>query len=924
MKKKLILFFVLLACIISIHGQTTGGSISGKIIDKETSDPVPAATIRILNREDSTLVTGASSSTEGTFLIPVGHGNYIAHISFVGYTPFFHNFDLSVNDPSLHLDTISLQESTIMLDEAVVTATATEILVKGDTLEYNAAAYKVTEMAVVEDLLKKMTGVEIDQNGVIKVQGKEIKKIFVDGKEFFSDDPKIASKNLPARMIDKLQIVDNKSEMEKMTGFDDGEEEMIINLTIRPNMKQGSFGNAFAGYGSKERYEANALVNHMRNSDQMTFMGGINNTNNAGTSDLGAAMGGGGRSRGGGGSGNGITVSGNGGFNFSKEFSKKLVMGGNVRYGRSSTDAQSKVYTQNLLSKGDTYEDQENSSNNRSENVNFDLRLEWKPDSQTTLVFRPTISLNNNESVETDIFSTTRLEGDTINYGNADYASHGHGKNFGGNLNFNRRLGKRGRSISVGLNMRSNNSESKATNISNTYYTGQRTDDLLDQRITNTNNSGNWSGSVSYVEPLGKENFLQFSYNYRQGSSTSDKDTRIRDEEGNYTELDTKYSKLNDNNTVNQDLGVNFRARSEKYNYNIGFSVYPTSSKRKTFVGDSLISNITQNVTNYSPNAQFNYLWSRQKNLRFTYNGNTDQPSVNQISPVVDVSNPLNITYGNPDLKPAFMHRMSLRYQNSQPQENRFYMLSGNFNYTLNAIVTSRFTDQETGRKENTYRNVNGNWDADIRFNTSQPLFSKKFTVSSTSNASYRRNNGFSNNEENASKQINLSENLSFNYLSDKFQFSLRGNISYNKVQNSLEGQQDREYFNYGSSANTTIYLPLDINIQSDIRYSTNSGYADGFKQNETLWNASIEKQILKQKNGLIRVKVYDILQQRSNIRRSVSSNYIRDTTTNTLTSYFIVHFVYRFNVFKGGASRGDMRRSGGWGEGGQGRRRTG
>ena len=923
--KKTILLFLLSVLITSIQAQTATGTLSGKVIDKNTGEAVPAATIRILTMEDSTLVTGASSSSEGTFLIPVKHGNYIANISFVGYTPYFQEFTLSTAQPTVRLDTIALQEQSILLDEAVVTAAPTEILVKGDTLEYNASAYKVTGMAVVEDLLKQMTGVEIDQNGVIKVQGKEIKKIFVDGKEFFSDDPKIASKNLPARMVEKLQVVDKKSEMEKMTGFDDGEEEMIINLTVRPNMKQGSFGNAFAGYGSQERYEVNALVNHMRNSDQMTFMGGINNTNNAGASDLGSAMGGGGgRTRGGGGGGSGINTAANSGFNFSKKVSEKLEVGGNIRYGNNRSESLSKVYTQNLLSKGDTYEDQRNRSHSRDENVNMDVRLEWKPDSMTTLIFRPTLSFNTSESIETDLFSTTRVAGDTVNYGNADYNSHGKGKNIGGNLNFNRRLGKVGRSISVGLNVRSNDSENKAMNISNTFYTGKRADDLLDQRITNSNSGSNLSGNLSYVEPLGKQKFLQFSYNYRQGSSQSDKDTRTRDDEGNYTVFDTKYSKLNDNSSLNQDIGVDFRSRSEKYNYNVGFRVYPTSSKRKTYIGDSLISNITQNVTNYSPNAQFNYLWSRQKNLHFTYTGNTDQPSVNQISPVIDVSNPLNITYGNPDLKPAFMHRMNVRYQNSNPQENRYQMLSGSFNYTLNAIVTSRFTDPETGRKENTFRNVNGNWDGDIRFITSRPFFSKKFTVSSTSNASYRVNNGFSNNEENVSRQTNLSENLSFNYNSSKFQFSVRGNISYNKVKNSLEGQQDREYFNYGSSANTTIYLPFDINIQSDIRYSTNSGYSDGFKQNETLWNASLEKQILKQKNGLIRVKVYDILQQRSNIRRNVSSNFIRDTTTNTLTSYFIVHFVYRFNVFKGGATRRDMRRDIEKGEGSSGRRRVG
>uniref|UniRef100_UPI002636E072 outer membrane beta-barrel protein n=1 Tax=uncultured Proteiniphilum sp. TaxID=497637 RepID=UPI002636E072 len=787
-----------------------------------------------------------------------------------------------------------------------------------------AGSYKVTEMAVVEDLLKEMTGVEIDVDGTIKVNGKEIKKILVDGKEFFSNDPKIASKNLPAKMVDKLQVLDNKSEMEKMTGFDDEVEEMVINLTVKPDMRQGVFGNAFAGYGNKERYEANAMVNYMRNRDQMTFIGGINNTNNAGFSDLAPAMLGGtggdqgsrgGRGGGGGGS-NGITTSGNTGFNFNKEFSKKLEIGGNARYGRSHTESASKIYTQNFLSKGDTYETENDRSNSFSDNVNFDLRIEWKPDSLTSLVFRPNASFYKNEREEESDFATTRENSDTVNFGNSGYASHGNGNNFGGNIHLNRRLGKQGRSISLGLDAGTSDSESRATNLSNTYYNGTRPDDLIDQRITNKNSGTNWRSSLSYVEPIGEQKFLQFSYSYRQNSSGSDRDTRTQDEEGNYTIYDKQYSKILKNSSIDQDISLTFRSRREKYNYSVGFNIYPSTSKRKTFVGDSLINDLTQKVTNYSPNAQFNYMWTRQKNLRFTYNGSTDQPSVNQISPVTDITNPLNITYGNPDLKPSFHHRLDLRYQNSQPENNRFYMLNSNFNYTTNAIVTSRFTDQETGKKENTYMNVNGNWDASMRFTTTQPIISKRFTVSSTTSTSYSRSHGFSNYEENISKQTNLSENLSFNYKSNRFNFSVRGNISYNKVKNSLEGQQDREFFNYGTSANTTIYLPFDLNIQSDIRYSTNSGYADGFKQNEILWNASLEKQILKQKNGIVRLKVYDILQQRSNIRRNVSSNFIRDTTTNTLTNYFIVHFVYRFNVFKGGASRSDMQRRGPRGEG--------
>ncbi len=914
MKIRFIFFLLTLISTTQIHAQTNTGTLFGKIFDGESKEIIPSATVRVLNINDSTLVTGTSSSKEGTFSIPLDYGEYIAQFSFVGYNDTYYNIELTSSQPIHRTDTVFLHENSILLDEAIITAQSLEIVVRGDTLEYNAAAYNVAEMAVVEDLLKQMPGVEIDASGVIKVQGKEIRKIFVDGKEFFSDDPKVASKNLPARMIDKLQVLDNKSEMEKMTGFDDGKEEMIINLTIKPGMKQGAFGNAFVGYGNKDRYEANAIVNYMRNSDQATLIGSTNNTNNAGFS------GGGGRgtTRGGGG-GSGINASSNGGINFSKNFFDKLELGGSTQYRRSNNQVSSKTFTQNYLTQGDTFEAEENSSNSISESAGFDMILQWRPDSLTSIVFRPNFSISRDETTQNGEFITTRENGDTINHGNSNYISSGNGRNLGGSLDFNRRLGKIGRTLSIRLTASSSDSKSNAINLSDTYYNESRPNDLLDQRITSTNKSYNWNSNISYVEPIGEKYYLQFSYNYRQNKSDSDRDTRTADDEGNYTILDEQYSRLNLNNSTNQDLGVNFRSRTEKYNYSIGFRAYPSSSERKTYILDSLIvgSDITQKVTNYSPNAQFNYLWSRQKNIRINYNGNTSQPSVNQISPVVDVTNPLNITYGNPDLKPSFSHNIDVAYQHSIPESNRFYMLNTVFNYVSNAIVSSRFTDSETGRRENTYMNVDGNWRGNIRFTTTQPLKNKKFSISTASTAGYSLNNGYSNFEENISKQLNLSENVTFNFNSEKAQLSIRGNFSYNKVENSLEGQNDSEFMNYGGSANTTIYLPYDFSIQSDISYSTNSGYSDGFKQNETLWNGSIEKQVLKQKNGIIRLKIYDILQQRSNINRSVTSNYIQDTTTNTLTSYFIVNFVYRFNVFSGGASRDDIRRGRGPGGGG-------
>ena len=908
--KRFVLFIGLLLIGVSIFAQNNG-RITGKIVDQETKEPVAQANVRILHQKDSLYLNGVASDQEGNFAISVPYGNYIIHVTYVGHHDLFRNVTISNTNRTANLGSVELGTDNILLDAAVVTAKAAEIVVRGDTVEYNADSYKVTESAILEDLLKKMPGIEIDSEGKITVNGREIKKIMVDGEEFFSTDPKVASKNLPAKMVEKLQVLDRRTDMAQMTGFDDGEEETIINLMVKPGMKEGLFGNAFVGYGTKDRYEGNAMVNYMKDKNQYTVLGGFNNTNNAGFSDLASSMfgsgGGGGRRMFFGGR-SGITTSGNAGFNFSQQFTNKLKLGGNLRYGNTDNNTLSKTHTQNILSSGNTLEDENNSSNNYSQNFNMDLRLEWTPDTLTRIIFNPEGSVYNNRRTElSDFLTTTETLEDSINYGDSRYNSTGDAKNLSARLDVSRTLGKKGRILSVQLRGGMSDSENEGTNLSNTFYNGTKPDDLIDQRFVNTNDSKNWRGYVSYVEPLGNNNAIQFAYQYRQNISGSDKDTRVKDESGNYTVLDEQYSKRLENNFTNQEIEFNFQSVRQKYDYTIGFSVQPSSSQSKTFIGDNKISDFTRDVVNYAPMAQFNYRWTRQHNLRLRYFGNTDQPSVTQLSPVVDVSNPLNITYGNPDLNPSFEHRLNLRYQNFNPEKNRSMGFFGDIRYLTNDIVSSTMTDRETGRRETTYENVAGNWNANGRMMMNIPLKNIRFSVFSMSFASYNHANGFSNLEKNLSRRLNLGETLGLNYRSDLIDFGIRGNISYNKVKNSLEGQQDQEFLNYGGNANTTLYLPWDMSIESDINYSTNSGYSDGFTQDEWLWNASIQKQLFKQKNGTIRLKIYDILQQRSNISRSVTSNYIRDTTTNTLTTYFMVHFVYRFNIFKNGATREDM-----------------
>ncbi len=399
-----------------------GVDITGTVIEEGTNEPIEQATVRLLSVKDSSMIGGVATTRDGSFVIKnIKNGSYLLHVSFVGFDPLYQPLRVTGKANPVKLGKLALADGAILLGEAVVIGKAPEVTVRNDTMEYNADSYKTTEGSMLEDLLKKMPGVEVSSEGKITVNGKEIKKVLIDGKEFFSDDPKVASKNLPSKMIDKVQVLDKLSDMAKMTGFDDGEEETVINLTVKPGMKQGWFGNAFAGYGSEDRYEGNFMVNRFINNDQLTLMGGINNTNNMGFSDLASSMFSGMGGRRGGGAGNGITTSGNIGLNFSKEFNPKLTVGGNLRYSHSDNEAISKSNRQNILPGDSTsFYNENNSSNTRSDNVAADLRMEWKPDSLTQIIFRPSFSYSDSHSREGSTFNTLSGNRDTVNIGESD------------------------------------------------------------------------------------------------------------------------------------------------------------------------------------------------------------------------------------------------------------------------------------------------------------------------------------------------------------------------------------------------------------------------------------------------------------------------------------------------------------------------
>jgi hypothetical protein len=534
--------------------------------------------------------------------------------------------------------------------------------------------------------------------------------------------------------------------------------------------------------------------------------------------------------------------------------------------------------------------------------------MEWTPDENTKLIFTPNLSYTNNKNHQASDYLTTLLNpDDSINWGYSEYYSNSVNTSLSANLDFSHKFGKKGRTLSFSLSGGFSDQDSDGSNDSKTYYKNAKAQSVITDQIFDTkNNSYNWSGFLSYVEPIGTNNFMQVSYRYRSNNSDQDRRTYKNDGFGNYNIVDTSSTKILENDFGNQEIRANFQSVREKYNYTVGFAVQPSSSESKTIEPDTSYV-VTTNVVNFAPIVQFIYRWDKQTNLRIDYNGTVTQPTTTQLSSVRDESNPLNITYGNPDLNPSFRNNFRARFQRSNPDKTTTITSMANFSFTTNAIVSYSFVDS-VGKRESTYMNVNGNSSADVRFTINQSLFNRKLTINSTSILGYAESNGFINGEENIAHDLSLGETLGASYRSDLFDFSLRGNVRYSGTTKSLVGQVDDKVFNYGGLANTTIYLPWSFSIASDINYSTNSGYSDGFKQNEWLWNASLQKQLFKDKSGTLKFSMYDILKQRSNISRTSSAQSMQYTTTNTIGSYFMFHFSYRFNKFKGNVTQRSFR----------------
>lgn len=942
---------LLLVTTLSAFSQTKNITVSGRVVE-DTKEPAIQATVQLLSLPDSTQASGTATTAQGYFTLPkVSAGKYVLKVSYIGFKNQYIPLHLYATTTAKNVGTLTLETDAVMLAEAVVTAEAPQVQVVEDTLVYNSSAYRTPEGAMLEELVKKLPGAEVDDDGNVKFNGKELKKIMVDGKEFFGGDVKTGLKNLPVDMIDKLKTYDKKSDLARITGIDDGEEETVLDLTVKKGMNQGVFGNFDLAGGTEDRYMGRGMVNYFRDNTQVSFIAGANNVNDQGFS----GGGGGPRWR----RSNGLNATKELGLNFATE-TDKLELGGSARYNYSDRDAASRGYSENFLPDGSSSFSNSNSRNrNKNRNFNADFRLEWKPDTLTNIIFRPNISYgksdgnsvsqsgtfnvdpltrvdNPNDYLDLsriDLNGDDPLKGIRVNTSNSSSVSDGNSLSANASLQLNRKLNAKGRNITFRGSFGYGDSESDSYNLTDTRYflDAGKEDDRIRRYNTSPGTNYNYRAQLTYSEPIARATFLQFSYQFRYQYRENDRsvfDLSSFDwnlgaplPEGYEAHKDKDQSKYAEYKTYTHEAMAGLRFIRPKYQLNVGMNFQPQNTKLTYKKGDT-DTVTTRNVFNFAPNVDLRMRFSKQSQLRLMYRGNSSQPNMENLLPVTDDSNPLNIQVGNPGLKPAFTHNLRLFFNDYNMEHQRGIFTHANFSATQNAVSNSRVYNEQTGGWTNTSKNINGNWNAFGVFGINTALKNKKFTVGSFSNVRYNNNVGYQTTgkgaeaieQKNTTTELSLNERLNGTYRNDWLEFGLNGTFNYTIERNKLNPDNNQKPYNFSYGANTTIRMPWSMSLSTNISNQSRRGYTDSsMNRNELIWNAQLSQTFLKG-NATVSFEMYDILKKQSNISRSLTASGRSVYEYNGVNSYCMLHFIYRLNIFGSKAARDKMQGRRGFG----------
>ena len=950
MKKLFVLMALSWMTALSVWAQTRNITVSGRVLD-DSNQPAIQATVQLLSLPDSTQAAGIATSTQGYFSLPkVKAGKYVLKVSYVGFKDKFLPLQLNA---SKHVGTLALEVDAVMLAEAVVTAEAPQVQVVEDTVAFNSSAYRTPEGAMLEELVKKLPGAEVDEDGNVKINGKDIKKIMVDGKEFFGGDVKTGLKNLPVNMIDKLKTYDKKSDLARITGIDDGEEETVLDLTVKKGMNQGWFGNLDLGGGTEDRYMGRAMVNYFRDRMQVSLIAGTNNVNDQGFS----GGGGGPRWR----RNNGLTATKEVGLNFATE-TDKIELGGSARYNYRDNDLMSRGNTENFLTNGNSYANSNSNQRGKSNSFNANFRLEWKPDTMTNIIFRPNVSWNKNDNFShsesgtfnKDPYAWSHLNpndylamGDKfmsdedpykeirINAINSGSLGHTDQLSTNATLQLNRKLNNKGRNITLRGRFSYSDGESEQFSESDNYYfllqnyLGGDSVLVRNQYITTPTRNYDYLAQVTYSEPLARSTFLQFSYQFQHKYSESDKTTFDLNRFDDWSlgmPLPTGYEshavdslgKYAEYRYYNHDAMVSLRWIRPMFQLNAGLSFQPQHTVLSYKRGDYMVAT-PRNVFNFAPNIDLRIRFSKVSQLRLTYRGRSSQPSMENLLPIVDNSNPQNIRVGNPGLKPSFTHNIRFFFNTYNPEKQRGIFSHAFFQAAQNSISNSRVYNEKTGGWTTTPKNINGNWSAFGMFGFNSALKNKKFTISSFSNARYSNNVGYLTSgrgaeaveRKNTTTNLELNERLNGTYRNNWLEFGLNGSFSYTIEKDKLTPANNQESYNFSYGASTTVSMPWNMSLSTNIANQSRRGYSDSsMNRNELIWNAQLSQTFLKGA-ATISFEMYDILQRQTNISRSLTSSGRSVYEYNGVNSYCMLHFIYRLNIFGGKAGRNNKMQGG-------------
>ena len=917
--------------------------VSGKVVEQDTQEAVIQATASILSGEK--IVANALTNVNGGFSIRAPHdGKYTLKITYVGFKTYTKQINIR-DGKDVSAGTITLEPDAIMLKGATVTAHASKVTLKADTFVYNANAFRTPEGSVVEELVKRLPGAEVSDDGTIKINGKEVKKILVDGKEFMTGDTKTALQNLPTNIIERIKAYDQQSDLSRVSGIQDGEEETVLDFGIKPGMNKGAMANVDLGIGTKNRYFGRGMGAVMKDNTKVMLFTRANNVN-----DMGFPGGGGGgrwgQQR------QGLNASKMVGANFNYELKDKFKLDGSVRWNHSDGDQFAKISSEQIYdATTSVFSNSVSHKFSRGNSWNAQMRIEWQPDSMTNILFRPTLRINSNDGL--DISEEATFDEDPYKYvtnpleqltelialgivknnrvqNNVSYSD---SKNVGGMLQFNRKLNSKGRNITLQLNGNWSKGGSQSINDAIVrFYQFDKDSSYVTPRYNNTpTKNWNYRARLTYSEPIFRQVYLQFIYQFRYDYTKSDRSTYDFSDAQNpfiggwtpeyrswdayldpYQPIeryrDDDLSRFSEYRNYTHNAELMLRVVRKNFNLNVGVRLVPQKSH---FIQDyqGHHSDTTRTVTNFTPTLDFRWKRSEVSQMRVQYNANTTQPQMSDLLDIVDDSDPLNIKKGNPGLKPSFTQNLRLFYNNYVQAHQRSIATWLGFTTTSNAISNKVTLDKSSGARITQPENIDGNWNtnAGLVFNTALDS-AAFFNINSFTNIGYNHYVGYASvnslteSQKSVTKSLGINERLALSYRNEWLEVELSGGVNYNHSRNDLQTSNNLDTWQFSYGGMVGITAPWGTALTTNLNMQSRRGYNDAsMNTNELIWNAQLSQSFLKGKPLTVSLQLYDILHQQSTFSRAISAMGRTDTEYNSLTSYGMVHVIYRLNLFGGG-----------------------